>query len=78
MFGINKDKLIENLEKIRKDVCCYANQPCDCKFRINEEHHNPMSEKFSGCCELSQVIAILKNMDEDDFKNLCFQSGIIL
>lgn len=33
MFGINKSDLIQNLEKLRKSLCCYSGvKMCDCKF----------------------------------------------
>ncbi len=82
MFGIEKERLIENLEKIRSNVCAYANSKdniCDCKFGSKEAMSNkPLHEDFSGCAELRQVIKILQNLSENDFKYFCVKSGIVL
>lgn len=80
-FGIKQKRLVENLEKIRKQRCAYTNSEkfCDCKFgKENEDPNNQKMETFSGCCEIRQVSQLIQSLSEIEFENYCNLVGIIL
>lgn len=82
MFGIEKQRLIENLERIRNVKCCaYINSEhfCDCKYgKSGDEVGLFGDENFNGCPELRMVIKLLKVMDYETFNNLCNSADIII
>jgi hypothetical protein len=73
MYGINKKRLIENLERLRKHRCVYSSDVdmCDCKFGNDEKNITDNKESFNGCPELRQVIILLNSLSDDNFKKLC-------
>jgi hypothetical protein len=61
---IDRDALAQNIEKMRKKLCVYIGNRCDCKFGGD----NPgRSEQGSGCPELYQVLALLRNMTKREY-----------
>ena len=67
---ISREKLLENLEKIRASLCCYVGGEkfCDCKY-------NPSSQsEHTGCPEIRDTIRILKLIPEDTFVKLMAKS----
>lgn len=83
MFGIDKDLLCYNINKIQKDVCAYGQDCraeimfCDCKYgKEEDQHHNPLHERFSGCCELTMIYRLLNVMSEEEYIDLCDRAGI--
>lgn len=84
MFGINKNRLLKNLEKMGANSCCYLhpdgdwlNGRCDCKFGTeNDIVPSAFQERFSGCCEIRQVYSLISAMDETIFDLLCKRAGV--
>ena len=80
MFGISRNKLIENLHKMQRHACCYDmghpfNPPptCDCKYG-----YDPKDSEQTGCPELRTVVALLSAMDDEQFYTLCNSAGILV
>lgn len=70
-YGITQKHLLQNLEKIRERLCVYTGPPCDCKFGDEEDEPSMgRSERFSGCAEIHQAIAMLKNLTTREFELL--------
>lgn len=67
---ISREKLLENLEKIRASLCCYANSEkfCDCKY--NPEFSRSRRGEHTGCPEVRKVIRLLELIPEDEFAAL--------
>jgi len=67
---ISKEKLLENLEKIRASLCCYVNSEkfCDCKY--NPEFTSARRGEHTGCPEIREVARMLKLMSEEEFAAL--------
>ena len=78
MFGINKEDLLRNLEKVRLQRCAYSGDRCDCKYGQEDQEPNRMSETFSGCPEIRQTIEMIKTMDDDSFRMHCVMAGVTL
>jgi hypothetical protein len=79
MFGIGKERLLKSLEEIRKQLCCYNMQPCDCKYIDNEKEFNKMTGgEDTGCCEITEAIRLIKNLTDEEFNNLCIKSKVII
>lgn len=83
MFGITREELIRNLEKIRAQRCAYsvpedATWHCDCKFGQQDQGPSILSETFSGCPEIMQAIEIFKAMDDTAFRMYCIEAGVTL
>ena len=82
MFGIEKEELMESIKIMKGGVCAYGQKEvgkaCDCKYRDDQKKHNPLSESFSGCCELSIVYKLLESMTGDEYKDLCTRSKIMM
>jgi len=77
--GINKQALEANLEKLRRDKLCVYLPPsktCDCKYGKPGEHVRRMSERFSGCPEVRQVLTMVKAMTDKEFNELCKRAKI--
>jgi hypothetical protein len=66
MFGIEKEELLKNLEKLRAERCCYMGITCDCKFGMDKNK----SEEQTGCPELRQATALIKAMDKKEWNSL--------
>jgi hypothetical protein len=64
MIIIERKELIENIEKIRENLCSYFGSSCDCKYGANNK-----SEQ-TGCPELRMVLELLKNMNDEEFFKL--------
>lgn len=79
MFGIEKERLVESLEIIRKRLCCYSPESiiCDCKYlRDDEKYPDPIGEN-TGCCEVRMAMHLIKAMTQEEFETLCKRGYII-
>lgn len=54
MFGLDDDELLANLERLRRRLCCYMGDSCDCKFGAT-----PVTSEQTGCPEIRQAMAII-------------------
>jgi hypothetical protein len=74
MFYTNKEDLTRSIEIIKGGVCAYGQKKvgsmCDCKYRNKENRHNPGSESFSGCAELSNVYDLLLKMTNEEYEEI--------
>jgi len=74
MFFEDKQRLMESIKIMKGDVCAYNQHEigmmCDCKYRKNEYKHTPFSESFSGCCELTNVYILLRNMSDSEYETI--------
>lgn len=75
MFGIQKQKLITNLEKLRKNLCCYMGDYCDCKYGNGTLK---FSSEATGCPEIRQTISMLYVLTDEEFADICNRAKIIL
>ncbi len=81
MFGISKEDLLRNLEKIREQRCAYgtikeSSQHCDCKYGHRDQEPRQMSESFSGCPEINMAIKLIGAMDDATYKDFCGVAGM--
>ena len=53
-----KEALFITLETARRAICCYAGDPCDCKYGRRPDTQAPASEQ-TGCPELRDLIVLL-------------------
>jgi hypothetical protein len=81
MFGIPRDRLLANLEKLRKNLCCYDRQPCDCKYMNDQtviQQGGVSSGEDTGCCELTMVIELLSNLSEEAYEAALATTDILI
>jgi hypothetical protein len=52
-------KIVDQLEVVRKMVCPYAGETCDCKHGINSQT-NLIGSEQTGCPELRVLIGIYR------------------
>lgn len=64
-FGVIQKTLIQSLRKIRKSICYYMGDTCDCKY-LNEDGEIGKGE-CSGCPELYQALALIEVMTPEEF-----------
>ena len=64
-FGVIQKLLIQSLRKVRKSICYYMGDTCDCKY-LGEDSEIGKGE-CSGCPELYQAIAIIEAMTPEEF-----------
>jgi hypothetical protein len=79
MFGVEKRRLVEGLEEVRRALCCYApgsTTVCDCKF--GAEHVGDKAREQSGCPELRQATHILKAIPNWLYRLLCIRAKILV
>lgn len=62
----DKDKVVEALEKLRKSICGYMQQPCDCKYGYD----GPNVGEKTGCCELSVARDIIRFLTDKEYKEI--------
>jgi len=86
MFGIEKKELEENLENLRKNICCYMGPTCDCKYGVEDRAKKdeilcasfvPYGGEHTGCPELRMVLRLLSVISEEDFNDYCAKARII-
>jgi hypothetical protein len=75
MFLVERDKLIEGLERLRPRLCLYERSTCDCKYGARGGPHH--SEQ-SGCPELRACIALLKAMPDQEYQRLADAAGALI
>ncbi len=70
MFGIEKDKLVATLQKIRDKICTYspALNYCDCKY-TDEPNLGRKGGEGTGCCEVRLASQIINSMTEEEYQN---------
>lgn len=79
MFGISKDRLCNSLQMIRKKLCSYSHQPCDCKYINDNMKASDICnghENGSGCPEVSMAYAIINAMTDSEFNKICDRTKI--
>ena len=85
MFVIRQKKFLENLETIRKYLCCYVGgPPCDCKYGVKncENKKAALGQSASGgeetgCPEVSQATLMLNALSEEEFNALAKKARCI-
>jgi hypothetical protein len=55
MFGLPDDELLANLERLRRRLCCYMGETCDCKFGTTA-----VTSEQTGCPEIRQAMEIIR------------------
>jgi len=81
MFGIQQNKLIENLGNIAHKLCSYSMEShrtsrCDCKYGATYKKAAMCSEDGCGCPEVSMAEQIVKAMTPTEFKRICKRANI--
>jgi hypothetical protein len=79
MFGTKKSELIKGLDAVRRRVCCYTGDPCDCKFGAYGDEAKGAPVYFgeqTGCPEIRQAATLLAAMSEDEFRRLCERANV--
>ena len=71
---ISREKLLEDLEKIRVELCCYVSSEsfCDCKF--GPEFTRSRHGEHTGCPEIRKAISILELIPKEIFAELLTKS----
>ena len=64
MFGVSDERLIESLEAIRAQLCCYWGPTCDCKF-LGIPADKPRNSEQTGCAEIRQAIKIIQGKRDE-------------
>lgn len=80
MFGIEKERLVNSLEKIRKRLCCYSPETiiCDCKYISDDNLPMPsFGGEDSGCCEVRMAMLLINKMTQEEFETICKRAYII-
>jgi hypothetical protein len=83
-FGINRKELINNLEIIRKHLCSYSTNICDCKYGPNLKPKADLilssfeNTESTGCPEIRQVISILSVLTDREFNKLVRKAKILI
>ena len=54
--------LIDNLERVRKHICCYMGSTCDCKYGVGVDTR-PGTEA-TGCPEIRDAIGFLRQLQK--------------
>lgn len=73
-FHIEKERLLANLETLRKRLCCYTGPPCDCKFGNSG---SPLgSSEVTGCPELYQAMDIIRGEDAAAKEKAAYERGV--
>jgi hypothetical protein len=67
-FGVIKEKLVKSLGKVRKSICYYMGDYCDCKYLGDDAEVG--SGECSGCPELYQAMSIIDAMTPDEFDTI--------
>jgi hypothetical protein len=58
-FHIETERLLANLEALRKRLCAYGGAPCDCKF-AQTAGDRYVSSEVTGCPEIYQAMDIIR------------------
>ena len=69
-WGVDKDKLIKGLQNARHNICCYASDPCDCKFGVEKIENKYISKYIgenTGCPEIRQAEYLVRLMTDEEF-----------
>lgn len=75
MFGIGKEELLTNLENLRKSLCCYEGDFCDCKYGIYQP--STFGSELNGCPEIRQAMAIINSLTNEEFDDICKRARVI-
>lgn len=81
MFIVERERLIEGLEKLQRTRCDYDSfgfidfdqgpPPfCDCKYGYHGEKHKG---EQNGCPELRNVVALLKVMSDAEYESMMME-----
>lgn len=54
------DDVIEELERVRRGLCCYMGPTCDCKYGFPSDR--AAGTEQTGCPELRDAIALLRRL----------------
>jgi hypothetical protein len=76
MFCGKKQDIEKVIEFIRKDICCYMGNHCDCKYGYNGK--KDYGSEQTGCPELRTILELLKNMSEYEYNEILSRSNNIL
>jgi len=78
---MKQDDLVSSLERIRKKLCAYMGDFCDCKFMTNEDPDDDicrLSERGSGCPEIRCAFMLIEAMTPAELHKIGKRAGIIL
>ncbi len=67
-FGVIQNLLVKSLRKVRKSICYYMGDTCDCKYLGEDKEIG--SGECSGCPELYQAIALIEAMTPEEFDTI--------
>ena len=76
---MNKATLTDVMERVRKHVvCAYVGDICDCKYGAddlptidqNRLTWNRYGGEQNGCCEMREMIWLLKNMTDKEYERI--------
>jgi hypothetical protein len=80
-----RENTIEALETIRRMLCEYFNDPCDCKYGLSrgnvlsDVHGVPSrgTAERTGCPEVREVIFLLKRLSDKQYEHLASRIGFL-
>jgi len=68
---LEKTDLAGTMEVIRKNLCCYSGDPCDCKYGVYAKKPNSQwAGEKTGCPEMRQAVAMFKEMTEEEYNEI--------
>lgn len=67
-FGVIQNLLVKSLRKVRKSICYYMGDICDCKYLAEDKEIG--SGECSGCPELYQAISLIEAMTPEEFDTI--------
>lgn len=62
-----KPDLVVLVESIRRQSCCYAGDPCDCKYGNMEWTDRIQQGEQTSCPELRELVHLLAVMTQDEY-----------
>lgn len=78
---MKQDDLVSSLGRIRKKLCAYRGDFCDCKFMTNEDKDSDIcrwSENGSGCPEILYAMRLIEAMTPAELHKIGKRVGIVL
>lgn len=63
---IERKELLDNMEKLRKWLCGYSGDKCDCKFGADPEE----SSEQSGCAELRTARYLIERLSDREYARI--------
>ena len=68
MFCKDKESITKVVKIIRKELCAYMGDRCDCKYGYEGKENIMYGSEQTGCPELYTVLSLLHNMTDEEYE----------